>query len=90
MYIMINQTSRKEATAVTEQRYVIRYNAGGFSDGFTKAEVDAELAIPKEHHPYGGVAEFWPCATDCCYQGDPRCTHSITHNQSDKTYRKEF
>ena len=23
-----------------------------------------------------------PCATDCCYQGDPRCTHSIAHNQS--------
>lgn len=45
---------------VSEQRYVIRYNAGGFSDGFTKAEVDAELAISTEQHPYGGVAESWP------------------------------
>lgn len=32
-------------------RYVIRDNAGGFSDGFTREEVEAELAIPTEGHP---------------------------------------
>lgn len=41
-------------------RYVIVYNAGGFSDGFTYEDIQKELAIPSEQHPYGGVKEFWP------------------------------
>lgn len=42
------------------RRYAIVYNAGGFSDGFTYQDVQKELAIPAEQHPYGGVKEFWP------------------------------
>lgn len=53
------------------RQYVIVYNAGGFSDGLTYQDVQKELAISVEQHPYGGVKEFWPM-----YDCSPTCSAS--------------